>query len=425
MKTPDRQISLRTMAGIRALLRDLSTDVRDKVFFDSSLPGYGLRVRESGVHSLMIQYAIAGRTRRVVFGPLSRLDPGKTYAKAKDLLASVRLGGDPATEKELAKTRAGETFGALLPRFLERQMARLKPRSYVETERHLTVHAKALHGLPIEALTRRTIAGRLAEIEKHNGPVVRNRARASLSAYFTWLAREGYVDANPVAFTNQAEEKARERVLSDEELRTIWLAADNGTPNEFGAILKLLMLTGTRRTEIGGLMWDEVSPNLPLITLPPARTKNGREHLIPLSEPALEILRALPRRTTTDGTPWEHAFGATVGCGYQNWSRGKVELDARIAEANHGKGLEPWTLHDFRRSISTSLHDRFGIPPHVVEVILGHAGGHKSGVAGTYNKALYLEERRRALERWGAHIMGLVTGKPAKARVVDLHGRRR
>src|SRR5215469_14227346 len=100
MKSLDRPISLRTMTGIRALLQDLPTDVRDKVFFDSSLPGYGLRVRESGVHSLMIQYAIAGRTRRVVFGPLSRLDPGKTYAKAKDLLASVRLGGAPATEKE-------------------------------------------------------------------------------------------------------------------------------------------------------------------------------------------------------------------------------------------------------------------------------------------------------------------------------------
>ena len=121
-----------------------------------------------------------------------------------------------------------------------------------------------------------------------------------------------------------------------------------------------------------------------------------------------------------DGTPREYIFGNIVGCGYQNWSRGKVDLDARIAEANHGKALAPWTLHDFRRSVSTSLHDRFGVLPHVVEVILGHAGGHKSGVAGVYNKALYLEERRRALERWGAHIMELVTGKPAKGTVVKL-----
>jgi integrase len=125
-----------------------------------------------------------------------------------------------------------------------------------------------------------------------------------------------------------------------------------------------------------------------------------------------------------DGTPWEHVFGATAGCGYQNYSRAKAELDARIAKANHGKALEPWTLHDFRRSVSTALHDRFGVLPHVVEVLLGHVGGHKSGVGGIYNKAIYLEERRRALERWGAHIMELVTGKRAKARVIDLRGRR-
>jgi hypothetical protein len=248
------------MTGIRALLQDLPTDVRDKVFFDSSLPGYGLRVRESGVHSLMIQYAIAGRTRRVVFGPLSRLDPGKTYAVARDLLARARLGHDPAAEKDQAKAAAAETFGALLPRFLERQMARLKPRSYVETERHLKMYAKALHGSPIEAITKRTIAARLAEIEKRSGGVTRNRVRTSLSGYFTWLAREGYLDANPVTFTNKADENGgRERTLSDDELRTIWLAADD---SQFGAIVKLLILTGARRSEIGCLTFSEVSPTV-------------------------------------------------------------------------------------------------------------------------------------------------------------------
>jgi integrase len=408
-----------TAATIRAL--KLPPGAIDRVFFDEDLPGFGLRVRASGVHSWMIQYAIAGRTRRVVLGLASALDPGKARATAKDLLAQVRLGRDPASEKEFIRIRAAETFGALLPRFLERQRTRLKPRSYVETERHLQRHTKSLHGSPIEAITRRTIAARLAEIEKHNGPAARNRVRASLSAYFTWAAKEGYVDNNPVAFTNKAEEKTRERVLSDEELRTIWLATDD---SQFGTIVKLLILTGARRTEIGSLMWSEVSPTSPLITLPPTRVKNGREHLVPLSEPAIEILKAQPRRTMADGTPREHVFGNIVGCGYQNWSRGKVDLDARIVEANHGKALE-WRLHDFRRSLSTALNDRFGVLPHVVEEILGHAGGHKSGVAGTYNKAIYLDERRRALERWGAHIMKLVTGKPAKAAVVDLRGRRR
>jgi integrase len=241
--------------------------------------------------------------------------------------------------------------------------------------------------------------------------------RASLSAYFTWAAKEGYLDANPVAFTNKAEEKARERVLSDDELRTIWLATDG---SQFGAIVRLLMLTGARRSEIGGLTWSEIIDfHDTMIALPPERTKNSREHLIPLSEPVLAILGAQPKRTNPDGTPREHVFGNVVGCGYQNWSRGKVDLDARIAQARHGKALD-WRLHDFRRSVSTALHDRFGVPPHVVEELLGHVGGHKGGVAGVYNKAIYLDERRRALERWGAHIMGLVDGTPAKPKVVKL-----
>src|SRR5262249_55650605 len=322
-----------------------------------------------------------------------------------------------------AKVAAGETFGALLGRFLDHQKTRIRPRSYTETVRHLQINAKPLHGLPIEAVTRRTIADRVAKVDGSNGAVTRNPGRSSLWAYCTWLAREGYLDANPVTFTNTAEEKARERVLSDEELRIIWRALDDGPPDQFGAIIKLLLLTGARRTEIGGLEWDSIDLDAALITLPPARTKNGREHLVPLSEPALGILKALPRRTMDDGAPWEHVFGARAGRGYQNYSRAKAELDGRIAKAGHR--LAPWTLHDFRRSISTALHDRFGVPPHVVEVILGQAGGHKGGVAGVYNKAIYLEERRRALERWGAHLMSVVTGKPVEKQVVDLRGRQR
>jgi integrase len=276
------------------------------------------------------------------------------------------------------------------------------------------VHAKALHGLALESITRRTIAARLAELAERSGPAAANRVRASLSAYFTWAAREGVIDANPVAFTNkQIENGARERVLTDDELWTVWGALGD---DQHGTIVRLLMLTGARRDEIGGLTWSEIDLNGATITLPPPRTKNRREHLIPLSTPALEILRALPRRKTPDGSPRDHVFG-TGGRGFQDWSGSKADLDDRIV-AHHGAALEHWTLHDFRRSLSTALHERFGVAPHVVEVLLGHVGGHKGGVAGTYNRALYLDERRRALERWGAHIVGLVAGKPAKEKVV-------
>ncbi len=368
----------------------------DFVYFDDNLPGFGLRVRASGAQTWMVQYAIAGRTRRMVLGSTAMLDPGKARSTAKDLLAAVRLGRDPASEKINARTNAVETFGLLLPRFLARQRVRLKPRSYDETKRHLVMHCRTLHGRPIAAIERRAIAILLADIAETRGPAASNGVRASLSAFFTWAAKEGLLDIgphgrilNPVAFTNRAIEKgARARVLADEELRVIWLAAGD---DHYGSIVRLLMLTGARRDEIGSLARVEVDFAAATATLPPARTKNRREHIIPLSEPALRILLAQP---PTDADLF---FGPGRN---RDWSGGKAGLDARIAIA--GKPLAPWRQHDFRRSLSTALHERFGVAPHVVEVILGHV---VRGIAGVYNRALYLDERRRALDLWAQHIM--------------------
>jgi len=401
-----------TAVEIRAV--KLPTGVVDKVYFDERLPGFGLRVRASGVHSWMIQYMVGKRTRRVVLGLLSGLDSSRAYNMAKDLLAQVRLGRDPAVEKAQARVKAAETFGALLPRFLERQQAKQKPNSYKETERYLRNHARPLHGLPVESIERRTTAGLLAEVEKLSGAVAANRARAALSAYFNWLAREGYINTNPVSFTNKAiEAGARVRTPNEDELRTILRALRD---DEYGAIVRLLILTGLRRDEIGSLCWSEVDLDAATITLPPARTKNGREHITPLSEPALEVLKARARRAGPGGELRDYVFGRGLR-GFSGWSKSKVEFDTRIAQMRGGQALPPWTLHDLRRTISTALHERFGIAPHVVEVILGHVSGHKGGVAGVYNKALYIDERRRALERWGKQVMALVNSEPTSSQI--------
>jgi integrase len=392
----------------------------DRVFFDSDLAGFGLRLRAGGSRTWVIQYAIAGRTRHMTLGSTAVLDPGKARETAKDILAKVRLGGDPARDKMSERARAAETFGALLPRFLEHQQAHLKPRSYEETNRHLMAHARPLHTWPIESIDRRLIATRLAEIAKASGPSASNRVRNSLSAFFSWLAREGYVQSNPVAYTNKAVENGpRENVPTDDELATIGRAAGDG---QYGTIVKLLLLTGARRDEVASLHRSEIDIDAATITLPPARTKNKREHIIPLSDQALAILVAQLRRHEA-GSERDLVFGHGNGRGWQDWSGSKADLDARIAAARDGEPIE-WTLHDFRRCLSTALHERFGVQPHVVEAILGHVGGHKSGVRGVYNKALYLDERRRALERWGAHIETLVSGKPVKARVVNLPRRK-
>ena len=166
----------------------------------------------------------------------------------------------------------------------------MKPRSYEEVVRHLEAHAKPLHVRPIAQIDRRLIAIRLADIAEKSGPAAANRVRASLSAYFAWMLREGLLDANPVLNTNKAEEGgARERVLDDKELATIWRALGG---DQYSSIVKLLILTGARRDEIASLRWSEIDLDQAVITLPGARTKNKREFSIPLTDAAIAVLEA-------------------------------------------------------------------------------------------------------------------------------------
>ena len=388
--------------SIRALA--LTEGQSDKTFFDDTLPAFGVRVRQSGLKTYVVQYKVGGRNRRLVLGAVDTMSVDKARAMAKTALAAIRLGKDPVADKLDARARAGETFGALLPRFLARQRARLKPRSYEETERHLNVQCKNLHSRLIETVDRRAIAALLADLADNSGPGAANRCRASLSAYFTWLAKEGITEANPVTFTNKAVEKGeRKHVIPDSDLAKIGKALVRRA-DDYGDIGMLLLLTGTRRDEIGSLRWSEVDLDTATIELSATRTKSRREFIVPLSPRAVAILRKRKRQEGRD-----IVFGRGEN-GFRDWSGSKSELDAEL------KGVAPWVLHDFRRSLSTTAHERFEAMPHVVEALLGHVSGHQGGVAGKYNKAAYLDQRRRALQRWADHIAGLLgENRPARS----------
>jgi integrase len=393
-----------TATSIRSVA--LPKGQRERTYFDPTLPGFGVRIRAGGGRTFVVQYKRGGQHRRLTLGAVSSLDLGKARATAKDLLAAVRLGRDPFAERTEARAQAAETFGALLPRYLDRQQAKLKPRSYVETERHLRINAKRLHSRAVKAIDRRMIAALLAEIAETRGPAAANRTRASLSTYFMWLAREGLVEVNVVSNTNRAPESgARSRVLTDDELRDIWNTAGD---DRYGSIVRLLMLTAARRDEIAGLSWPEVDLDNALVALPPTRTKNRRQHEIPLSPPALAILQAQPRRG-------DFVFGGVGQSGFQGWSKCKGELDARLDAA-----MPEWRLHDLRRTASTVMHDRLAVAPHYVEAVLGHVSGHKAGVAGHYNYARYEKEKRRALDTWAEHLFAIAEGR--ESRIVALHG---
>jgi integrase len=383
----------------------------DYIVFSDDVSGLGFRVRESGWRGWIFQYSLGrAQQRRLTLGAATALTAGKAHELAADLAAKVRLGGDPQAEKRNARVKAGETFGALLPRYLAHKRAQLKPRSFEEVDRHLTMHARSLHARSIDMIDRRAAALFLAKVADANGPAAANRARASASAYYGWLLREGLAAANPFANTNKAPEgPSRDRTLVDSELAEIWKAAGEG---QYANIIRLLMLTGARRDEIANLQWDEIDVANAVITLPQARTKNKRAHEISLSAPALVILQSVPRRDSPDG----FVFGRGAR-GFSDWSGSKRELDARILAARQaaaGKKAVPmphWTPHDFRRSMSTTMHERLGIQPHIVEACLGHTGTFRSGVSSVYNRSSYRTEKARAWTLWGAHVVAVVEGR--------------
>jgi integrase len=171
----------------------------------------------------------------------------------------------------------------------------------------------------------------------------------------------------------------------------------------------LLILTGQRANEIGGLRWDEVHDEQ--IVLPSVRTKNKRTHIVPLSDPANSILGQF----RADGRT--HIFGRVDITGFDGWGFAKRNFDARIAKA--GKPLEPWVVHDIRRTVATRMAE-LGVQPHIVEAVLNHISGHKGGIAGVYNRATYDKEKREALNFWAEHVTAVVEGRAAK--VLPLKG---
>ncbi|HMA71391.1 MAG TPA: site-specific integrase [Xanthobacteraceae bacterium] len=433
------KFTTKSIAGLRAPAGKINKEGKyvpgDHVEWDDNLPGFGLRLREGGSRNWVFQYSLGDKQRRMSLGSATAIALVKARETASELHAKVRLGQDPAGQKAESQQRAAETFEAIALQYLAVRKREMRPGAYDQIDRHLLKYAKPLHGLQLAGITQRTMATRINEIRESSGTVQANRARSSLLAFYGWAMQQGIVTQNPVANTGRFTEQSRERILTDGELREIWTEADD---DQYGSIVRLLMLNGQRADEMASLRQSEIGRaevprsrvngiellefTVDAIELPPERTKNKRPHIVPLSKPALAILEKQPRRVNDDGKIREFVFG--VGeCGFSGWSKCKERLDKRIHDARMkaweeagAQGDKPlplphWTHHDLRRTMDTVMNDRLGIAPHVVEAILNHVSSHKSGksgVAGVYNKALYLRERTEALRLWADHVMALV-----------------
>ena len=207
----------------------------------------------------------------------------------------------------------------------------------------------------------------------------------------------------------------RDRVLSDEEAAAIWRAAGEA-PLPYGAIVRLLMLTGQRREEVAGMTWAELSEDLATWTIPATRTKNGIPHLVPLSQPARELLHALPSDRPGDVQGAHQraklalVFPGERGTPFSGWSKAKSALDT-------ASGVSGWWLHDLRRTLATGLQ-RLGVRLEVTEAVLNHLSGSRAGVVGIYQRHDWAEEKRAALDAWSAHLLAAAEGRLTAGKVL-------
>jgi integrase len=381
----------------------------EHIEWDTDLAGFGLRLREGGSRNWIVQYKIGAKHRRVTIGSAALLSPeqarkgwtdaaGKKFDGAEQLLAKAKTGHDPAHDKAIARSTAGDVFEAKARAFLERQKPKLRRSSFEATERYLMVRCKPLHGLPLGKINRATVSACLSGVADEYGPVSADRCRAALSKFFGWCMANGWEGSNPVIGTEKfGDEESRDRVLTDAELAAVWNAAP---VSDYGRIVKLLILTGCRREEIGSLRWSEIesleAPGKALIALPGERTKNHRPHDVPLSVDSVAVLKGGSQRAGRD-----LVFGEGEG-GFSGWSKAKAALDGKL-----GKTVKPWTLHDLRRTAATRMGDS-GVQPHIVEAVINHVSGHKAGVAGIYNRAAYAAEKRDALNMLAMYVRAAV-----------------
>jgi len=381
----------------------LPAGVNDRIIFDDGLPGFGLRIRDGGKRTWIVQYRVGAKQRRVTLGTVKTLNADEARKRARNALSKVHLGHDPQIEKGETRTQSVITLAAIAERYLEERAAnRLKPKTLAEVTRSLRDHWKPLHRLPLAKVARVNVAGELGRIAKEHGPIAANRSRAYLSTLYAWAIGEGLADANPVVGTNKSgEEVSRDRVLDDGELRLVWSCAGDG---DYGAIVRLLILLGQRREEVAAMRWSELDLDKRLWRLGGERTKNALPHDVHLPDAAIDILTLHGRRAARSKQR-SLVFGEGVGP-FQGWSNAKTALDKRLQAASM---VAPWRLHDLRRTAATGMAD-LGVQPHVVEAVLNHVSGHKAGVAGVYNRSSYAADKSAALTLWASHVTTLVEG---------------
>jgi integrase len=398
------KLDSKTIAGLT-----LADDKLEDIYFDARLPGHGLRLRRreplGAISRIWItQYFTTGRTRRVTHGAVNKLTPAQAFEASRQILAKVALGDDPQGDKIAHRQAAAKTFRIIVDEYLMARASELRPASLRIAKLYLGgPYFRWLHPLPISNVTHADVAECIRMIEREHSSHTAAAARRALSTFFGWAIGEALMGANPVnpviGTRTPAGAPARDHVLSIDELIAVWHACED---DDYGCIIRLLILTGARANEIGGICQSELNLDAGTWHLPKERSKNHRAHQIVLPRLARNLLQ---RVAPTMGR--DQLFGNRAA-GFTGWPQAKTRLDQRL-----GDSVRSWRVHDLRRSAATHMGD-LGIAPHIIEACLNHYSGHRRGVGGVYNRARYDREVTAALERWARHIDAMVSGVPSE-----------
>ena len=377
--------------------------------------GFGVRVTAGGSRAFVLNYRLRGREHRYTIGAWPDWSALKAVREARNLRQRVDRGENPLEDR--APSPAAKTISTVLDDFITRYVRNKdRPlRSAADIESALNRLVKPRIGkLGIYDLRRSHIAAMMDRIEDEAGPVMADRTRAYLRKALSWYGERddqfnltaAFVRVKPRA---NPKDRARTRVLSDEEIRVIWAVLSKA--QTFGAIVKTLLLTAQRRNEVAHMSRREIGHD-GIWVIPAERYKTKQPNFVPLSKAALAIIEARPRVEDCD-----YVFPSQVKTPFSGFGKSKATLDKAVLlymqkHAKKGTVIAPlpnWTLHDLRRTAKT-LMVRAGVRPDISERVLGHV---ISGVEATYDRHSYADEKRDALEKLAAMIERILDPLPS------------
>ena len=381
---------------------------------DPALSGLYLVIQPSGAKSWALRYRYGGKPKKLTLGKWPVMGVADARAAASEAIDAVEHGTDPGVTKQKAKADRRDAdlserdkIKTLVALYGKRHLSTLK--SGATVQRELDRHVVAEWGnRDIQDIAKRDVIDLLDVIADSGRIVTANRVRAYLSKFFNWCVDRDVIEVSPVMNVKAvAKETSRDRVLSDDELRWFWAACEaEGQP--WGALGKVLLLTGQRLSEVAGMTDAELQGDE--WHLPADRTKNKRAHMVPLTAVVRDALDTIVRSDGPVGL-YHTTNGRTPLSGFNKGRTYLADRMVQIASDEAGKPVEipHWTFHDLRRTAATTMA-RLGIPVRVTEAMLNHVSGTGGGIVGVYQRHDYADEKRQALEAWARFLGGLVSG---------------